>query len=226
MADRFLIRAVGGLIGLGAVSAALLVVAQGPFAAGRFEYEQYRDYEGRIEEWPYPMLLSGSAGFLLVAPGKHGAAELVHGLQGRTVRLKGALIQREADTMLELLPGSLEANPGEAHPSPELKVDLGRFTLTGEIVDSKCFFGVMNPGNGKVHRDCAVRCISGGIPPAFLVRDASGDARVLLLTGADGRPIGREVLDYVAEAVTLPGRLLRQGSRLIFQAEPRDIRRE
>jgi hypothetical protein len=28
-------------------------------------------------------------------------------------------------------------------------------TLTGEIVDSKCYLGVMNPGQGKVHRDCA-----------------------------------------------------------------------
>ena len=45
--------------------------------------------------------------------------------------------------------------------------DLDTFTLIGEIVDSKRYLGVMNPGNGKVHRDCAVRCLSGGIPPIF-----------------------------------------------------------
>lgn len=226
MADRYLIRAVGAVIGLGAVSAVLLVIAQAPFAPSRFEYGQYRDYEGRIEEWPCPTLLSGDTRFLLVAQGKHGAADLVRGQQGRAVRLKGALIQRGSDAMLELLPGTLEVRPGKPPQEPQSPIDLGRFTLAGEIVDSKCFLGVMNPGSGKVHRDCAVRCISGGVPPAFLVRDSSGEARVLLLTGAGGRPMGREVLDFVAEPVSVRGRLLRQGARLIFEAEPSGIRRE
>lgn len=53
---------------------------------------------------------------------------------------------------------------------------LGEFTLQGEIVDSKCYLGVMRPGNTKTHRACAVRCIAGGVPPVLLVRDAQGDA--------------------------------------------------
>ncbi len=65
-------------------------------------------------------------------------------------------------------------------------MDLGAVTLTGEIVDTKCHLGVMNPGEGKVHRDCAVRCISGGAPPVSGA-DQEGDTRLLLLTGADGR---------------------------------------
>jgi hypothetical protein len=51
--------------------------------------------------------------------------------------------------------------------------------LRGEIVDTKCYLGVMTPGEDKVHRGCAVRCISRGVPPAFLVRDASADSRIL-----------------------------------------------
>ena len=86
--------------------------------------------------------------------------------------------------------------------------------------------GVMNPGNGKVHRDCAVRCISGGAPPAFIVKDASGDAQVLLLTGSDGRAVNREVLDYVAEPLTITGRLARRGDALLLRAEPGSFRRE
>ena len=47
---------------------------------------------------------------------------------------------------------------------------LGKQTFVGEIVDSKCFLGVMNPGRLTPHRACAIRCISGGVPPVLLVR--------------------------------------------------------
>jgi hypothetical protein len=73
---------------------------------------------------------------------------------------------------------------------------------------------VMNPGNGKVHRDCAARCISGGIPPVFLVRDADGRAMTLLLANWN-----RALLDHIAEPVTIPGRMARSEGRLILYAE-------
>jgi len=92
-------------------------------------------------------------------------------------------------------------------------------------VDTKCYLGAMNPGESKVHRDCAVRCISGGIPPAFLARDASGEVKILLLVGADGRALNREVLRYVAEPLELSGHLLRAGSTLTLKAEPTQFRR-
>jgi len=72
----------------------------------------------------------------------------------------------------------------------------------------------MNPGNGKVHRDCAVRCISGGIPPAFLVRDANGQTETLLL--ANWKPA---LLNHIAEPITLRGRLTRSSGRLTLYAE-------
>jgi hypothetical protein len=72
----------------------------------------------------------------------------------------------------------------------------------------------MNPGNGKVHRDCAVRCISGGIPPAFLVRDANGHTETLLL--ANWKP---ELLNHIAEPITIRGRLARSSGRLTLYTE-------
>jgi len=42
----------------------------------------------------------------------------------------------------------------------------------GEIVDSKCL-GVMTPGQLTTHRACAIRCISGGIPPVLHVRQTN-----------------------------------------------------
>ena len=114
--------------------------------------------------------------------------------------------------MIELVPGSLKAgNEGLAANGQE---DLGEVQLTGEIVDSKCYFGVMNPGAGKVHRDCAVRCISGGVPPAFLVRDGGGSTATLLLANWK-----RELLEHIAEPVTIRGRLSRSAGRFTLYQE-------
>jgi len=97
--------------------------------------------------------------------------------------------------------------------------------VRGEIVDGKCFLGVMNPGATKVHRACAVRCISGGAPPILWVRDRAGAEAYLTLTGEDGRPVGPEILDVVAEPVEVTGRVERVGDRWYLRADPRTIRR-
>ncbi len=215
---------VGILAAVCVAIAGLLVFAQSQFAASRFEYGVYRDYSGELVEWPYPMLVTQDSAYLLVGPGKFGIAEKVRGHDHERVQFSGALIARGSDHMLEAELSSLRFSPGSAPERP--RVDLGDVTLVGEIVDTKCHLGVMNPGEGKVHRDCAARCISGGAPPGFLVRDADGETRLLLLTGSDGRAIGREVLDFVAEPVRIPGRLVRLSTTLIPKAEPREFQRE
>jgi hypothetical protein len=193
--------------------AALLVAGQRPFAPAAFEFQQYRDFQGTLVAEPYPALHIPGQGlpWLLVGPGKHGVGDL-RDLDGREVRLRGERILRGDDHMIELLPGSLR--PGGTGNTPARIVELGPVQLTGEIVDSKCYFGVMNPGNGKVHRDCAGRCISGGVPPAFLVRDAGGRTVTLLLAN-----LKRELLDHIAEPITIRGRLVRSSGRLILYAE-------
>lgn len=162
---------------------------------------------------PYPAIaIAGQRKpWLLVGPGKHGAGDLQQ-FDGREVRLKGERILRGDDRMIELLPGSL-ASTGSAG-AKAVAMALGRVQLTGEVVDSKCYLGVMNPGNGKVHRDCAVRCISGGVPPAFLVRDADERSAAVLLANWK-----RELLDHIAEPVTIRGRLVRSSGQLILYAE-------
>jgi hypothetical protein len=64
-------------------------------------------------------------------------------------------------------------------------------TGCGEIVDSKCFLGVMNPGEGTVHCDCARVCLRGGIPPMLLIRGARAEEALVLLVDAAGAPVGR-----------------------------------
>ena len=104
-------------------------------------------------------------------------------------------------------------------------MDLGEQTFLGEIVDSKCFLGVMKPGHLKPHRSCAVRCISGGVPPVLLVRDADGNATYLLLVGSNGEALNHQVLDLIAEPVEVTGRLWRYDNWLVLRADLEAIRR-
>ena len=208
---RFARRIVAGLGMVTVGIAILLVFAQGPFAPASFEYRDYRDFEGVLVTKPYPALvMPGGTPWLLAGPGKRGFTA-PSALDGRLVRLRGERIVNGQDRMLEVLGGAMsDMGPGHV-PAEE---DLGRVELTGEIVDSKCYFGVMNPGRGKVHRDCAVRCLSGGVPPALLVRDASGQASTVLIAN-----FRRELLEHVAEPVTLRGRLTKSAGRLILHME-------
>src|SRR5436305_1768874 len=125
--------------------AAILIAGQSPFAASNFEFQQYRDFSGTLLAEPYSAIAIPGQGlpWLLVGPGKHGVGDF-HELNGRAVRLKGERIIRGEDHMIELLPGSLSAGEQGAPVPPS--EDLGEMQLTGEIIDSKCFFGVMNPG--------------------------------------------------------------------------------
>ena len=139
------------------------------------------------------------------------------------MRLRGELVSRGSETLLQVEPGSVARDAG-APRAPEVTA-LGVLTLRGEIVDSKCHFGVMNPGEGKSHRDCAVRCISGGSPALLRSRDASGEARYFLLVGPDGRALGRELLDFVAEPVEMRGAVERHDGVYVLRTDPSAIRR-
>jgi hypothetical protein len=210
----------------GLTAGVLLAVRQPSFASSRFEFGADRDYAGDLENWPAPMLLTADARYLLVAPGKHGLV-IANELIGRKVHLRGSLIERGADRMLEVERDSIRAETSESNPAPAPpRVDLGEIRLTGEIVDTKCYLGVMNPGEGKVHRGCAARCIAGGVPPAFAVRDATGEVRTLLLIGTDHKPIGQQLAGFAAEPVEISGRLSRSGSSFVLETDPSRIRRQ
>jgi hypothetical protein len=218
--------------GLLAVTAALvLVVGQMPFASTAFEYGRLSSFEGIVVTRPFPTLLVARPGqigkhdkysrYLLVAPGKHGADDLVATFDGKQVRLQGQLIYREGGTMVEIAPGSI-AVIDTAPAVQSTTRDLGTVTVTGEIVDSKCYLGVMNPGQGKVHRDCAARCLSGGIPPIFITTDGHEQ---LLLVGLDGLALGRDALrEFIGEPITIRGEVLARGDSRLLEIDPRSFR--
>ena len=83
----------------------------------------------------------------------------------------------------------------------------------------------MNPGERKTHRACAIHCLRGGIPAAFLARDLAGREAVLLLTDPDGAPLGPTLLDFVAEPVEATGTLSYAGDLPVFAIDLTNLRR-
>lgn len=236
---------VGILLPLVALLAVALAVSQGMIGASVFEWGTLKNFSGTRHRQPYPHLLvarpSGAraaaaqnaadtpptfSAYYRVAPWKFGLSPATSAaFEGRTVALQGTLIYRDNQTMIEVVPDSIhEVN---ALPRVELPavVALGRQTLVGEIVDSKCFLGVMNPGQLAPHRACAIRCISGGVPPLLVVRRESGSASYLLLVSAQGKPVNQQVLDRIAEPLEITGEVERQGEMLILRADPSTYRR-
>src|ERR1051326_7915991 len=216
--------------GVAVCVALVLVKGQRPFSNSAFEYGKISTFEGTVEGSPYPSLLLDRPGkvgnaqehsrYLLVAPGKHGADSVVAGLDAKRVRLSGQLIYRDGGIMIEVQPGSI-THLRDGSPFATIK-DLGNVTLSGEIVDSKCYLGVMNPGQGKVHRDCASRCLSGGIPPLFVDLD---NGEQYLLVGPDGNKLEYEALKpFVAEPITVHGELLAKENTKLLRIDVKSLR--
>ena len=219
------------LMVIGVAGAITFACVQRTFAPMMFEYGKQRNFEGIIERKPFPTLLvkrpgsadSGSSHYLLVAEGKHGADDEVSAFEGKSVRLKGTLIYRGSQTMMEVVKDSI-AVAGSAEALPATAKTIGIFELRGEIVDGKCYLGVMNPGSGKVHRDCAARCLSGGIPTLFATNDFRGKPAVLQLTDSNQKPLPKATfLDHVGQPVQLKGTVVENGDTLIFEIEPSSI---
>ena len=101
---------------------------------------------------------------------------------------------------------------------------LGEVSLSGEILDSKCWFGAMRPADGKVHKACASLCIRGGIPPAFFARGSDGQSALMIMT-AGGRAHGPGLLGLVADPVRISGSVRRVGDLLVLDAPLSQIQR-
>ncbi|MEX0643667.1 MAG: hypothetical protein WD076_00025 [Parvularculaceae bacterium] len=204
--------------------------------AGAWRTGKLHKATGVLATRPYPMLyLADSASpygvktVLVVAQGKCTSALDLSAKDGRVFEASGVLIERGSRQMLEVPLALGEwlapvANIGLKLPdfAPE---GLGRAKLSGRIMDSKCFFGVMRPSRGKTHKACASLCIRGGIPPSFWARAKDGREAVLLMTDASGAALGEEILPFVADPVAAEGEIVRVGDLLQFRADASAYRR-
>jgi hypothetical protein len=225
MAERIR-RVVRGLVALALVMPAVLVFTEDRFATGVFEHGRTRTFTGRIVESPYPALISDDATntnrvLWLVGPGKHGAEDIVRGRDGQRVQLSGSLIERDHDGMIEVVSDSVVMTASGATETEPLR-SLGVIAVEGEIVDSKCHLGVMKPGDGPTHRDCAVRCLLGRIPPMFVPHHPGDLGRVSLVTEAAQPFADADV--FAGKRVAVRGEILRRGAQKFLAVSRRDIR--
>jgi hypothetical protein len=205
------------------LAAALTMAAfQEPVNTGIYEFGIAREFEGILTEAPLPRLLldepfetaSGSVNdaLLIVGFGKFGLPEFAEAGIGKRVRFNGSLIYWQNMAIVEMNDSeSFEILAATSGDSPSTVQPLGTTTLVGELVDTKCFFGVMKPGIGKVHRACAVICLEGGVPPGLLLRHEDGRSTVVMLAGTEDAALSLDP-QWAARRLSASGQLeLRDG---------------
>jgi len=217
----------------------LLSTSQKKFSTANFEFGKLTEIKGIYYNNPVPMLKAFDKDNLsmtipLVGYGKHGAETAIMELEkekgvslnGKEVTLKGTLIYGDGKTLLQVDKNDYPiVNIGAESTVQLQQKDLGTQTIRGEIVDPKCYFGVMKPGEGKVHRDCAIRCILGGIPPVLHVQNERGESNYYLIVGPNGEKINEAVQDLVAEPVSIEARVVQQDDWIILYTGKEYIKR-
>lgn len=199
-------------------------MGQKQFVNSTFELGQLTEIEGTYYENPYPILQvesgNSSKSVLLLGFRKFGADQSIEEIKsqnhsdliGRQLKVKGTLVYYNGKSLFQL-ENNLEGTYEVSNNNSEFKISvlpLGNVSLKGEIIDPKCYFGVMKPGEGKIHRSCAVRCLSGGIPPVFVTTNQNGENNYYLLTNEKGERIRKVLLPFVGKPVAIEGKLVNQ----------------
>ena len=227
------------------IAATILALQQRQFSTSSFEFGQLTEVKGIYQPFPVPSLkvithkdALGHVSYMtmpLVGYGKFGAegvmAELEKekniSLANKEIVIKGSLIYNDGKTLLQIDKNDkplLHVNNGTHANEREVR-ELGTVQLTGEVLDPKCYFGVMKPGNGKPHRDCAIRCIAGGISPVFWVSDDGGVSDYYLILDEDGKIMNDELKDHIAEPVSLTARAVQYDDWIVLYTHKESIKR-
>ncbi|MDP4264889.1 MAG: hypothetical protein Q8941_20340 [Bacteroidota bacterium] len=224
-----------------AVIGILLALQQKKFSTANFEFGQLTEVKGIYRQFPVPSVkvmtqqdAFGHASYItipLVGYGKFGAegtiAELEKekntSLDKKQVVFKGTLLYSDGKTLLQIDKNdnplvSVTTPNSLVNTAPETK-ELGTIHLTGEVLDPKCYFGVMKPGHGKPHKDCAVRCIAGGMSPVFYVRNEKGETNYYLILDAQGKKMNDELKDYIADPVSIEARAVQYDDWIILYVD-------
>lgn len=202
-----------GLVMLGAALAA----SQGPVGEGVWDDTGSSALTGTLVLDPYPRLITvGARGepleVVLVEQGKIGAGDRARPFAGTRVTVRGGLIQWGGKAVLELTGATSDFESAGGEPDAPARPTMGREVLEGEIVDPKCWLGVMNPGRGKPHLSCAELCIRGGIPPVLMVREPGrGEGRCLLMTTPEGGAANEMVRGLIGFRVRVEGDVIAGG---------------
>ncbi|WP_299483982.1 hypothetical protein [uncultured Roseibium sp.] len=209
--------------GLGIAALALSSTQNDP-GNGGFQWGNRFENVGVLELRPYPVLRVPADGetpartYMLAGQGKRGAFSQAEKNQDGPVTLRGVPVNRGDLTMIQV--GRVEAVEGNAPDfTPAGPVPLGRWKLTGEICDGKCYAGAMRPGRGLAHKACADLCLTGGIPPVFVSSGPVENRNFFLMADQDGNLIGDEIKPLLALYVELEGDVERLDDLMVFKVD-------
>lgn len=184
---RFVRAAVLVIVLVVVVTAGTIGAMQEPAGDGTYDFGANDWFTVHISEYPSaPAIVRTEDGtykpVFLVGRGKHGPSATIAAMKDQIVQFTGARITRGNVQAIEI---ATEKNLGAGlpvQPPPLSTAARHPVSFEGELIDTKCYLGVMKPGNGKVHRGCASLCLRGGVPPALTVRNVSGATRVIALS--------------------------------------------
>lgn len=219
------------------VAAVIFSLSQKPFDNSTFELSSETKVSGLYHESPYPMLQvqigeDSYKNILLLGFGKFGANAYLDALKekegslvNKHLSIEGNLIYFNGKTLLQITDDQkITLNSGKtANLKPAS--NLGSFELEGEVVDPKCYFGVMKPGKGKIHRSCAARCIAGGVPPVLVTTDNNDTSEYFLLTDMKGQPIHDDLLPYIGQPSRIKGAIEKLEDWYIMKINISDIKK-
>jgi len=230
---RFFFKAgIAGLTFTGGIAGSVAALQRGG-GTGSWAMGEIREWRGIATAEPYAMLrtrdIDGSPRTaLLGCQGKCGVSARIGSHAGKPVVVKGSLIQRGAHAMIAVVDGmdwiAEDASGVASGLEFPTKVAVTDVSLTGEILDSKCWFGAMRPSEGKVHKSCASLCIRSGIPPAFYVKDVRDQTALMIMTDG-GEAFGHDILEYVADPVSISGSVYQQDNILWLDTATSKIKR-
>lgn len=228
------------------ILAVVIALLQKKFASGNFEFGTLTDVKGVYFKSPVPNLkvvngkdILGNLSYItipLIGYGKFGADGIMNdiekekhvSLDSKMITLKGTLLYNDGKILMQVDGGDNPINNIKEAATDTNKLvqhkDLGSITVKGEIVDPKCFFGVMKPGEGKPHKDCAIRCILGGIPPVLHVMDKNGTDNYYLIVGASGEKMNKAVQDYVAAPVEIHAKAVQYNDWIVLYVGDKNIK--
>jgi hypothetical protein len=230
------------LIILVIIAGVTLALQQKKFSTSGFEFGQLTEVKGVYQQFPVPSVkvttqrdAFGRSSYItipLAGYGKFGAEGTIAELEKeknttldkKEVVLKGTLLYSDGKTLLQIDKNDnplLNISTAKSVTQPDVK-ELGTIHLSGEVLDPKCYFGVMKPGSGKPHRDCAIRCIAGGMSPVFYVRNDKGEANYYLILDKDGKKMNDELKDFIAEPVSIEARAAEYDDWIILYVDGKD----
>lgn len=187
---------------------------------------------GRLEYTPYPVLRvpaqdgDPARAFMLAGVSKVGVLKRAREFEDSMVRVEGIMVERGDMSMLQVVGARRglqnadeynEYSPADYHPPAAKK--LGKWRLTGEICDGKCYAGAMRPGRGLAHKACANLCLFDGVPPVFVSESPVDGSSFFMLADKNGKLLGKEISPLIALYITAEGDVERIDDLLIFRID-------